>query len=263
MIPARLGSTRFPEKVLASRTGKPLIQHVYENALRAKRPGRVVIATDHERVRATCVAFGAEVVMTDAAHPNGTSRLAEAARVLKLDDADIVVNVQGDEPEMEPSVIDACVDAMLTLPSHSPVESVEMTTVASPWNAQDDPANPAIVKVVTTRPSSRVWGGKGSPGCRALYFSRSRVPFPRNAPGPGVAEFEPLLRHVGIYAYRNRFLQRYITLDSTPLERIESLEQLRVLEHGFAIGVAIVDSRGVGIDTPEQYEAFVRRVGGR
>jgi 3-deoxy-manno-octulosonate cytidylyltransferase (CMP-KDO synthetase) len=252
MIPARLGSTRFPEKVLASRTGKPLIQHVYENALRAKRPARVVIATDHERVRAACAGFGAEVVMTDEAHPNGTSRLAQAARVLGLGEADIVVNVQGDEPEMEPGVIDACVDAIVTPASR---DSVEMATVASPWNPEDDPANPAIVKVVTTQPRSKVWMGQGTPGVRALYFSRSRVPFPRNAPGPD----EPLLRHVGIYAYRNRFLQRYITLESTPLERIESLEQLRVLEHGFAIGVAIVESRGTGIDTPEQYEAFVRR----
>ena len=243
MIPARLGSTRFPEKVLASRTGKPLIQHVYENALRAKRPARVVIATDHERVRAACVAFGAEVVMTDEAHPNGTSRLAQAARVLGLGETDIVVNVQGDEPEMEPGVIDACVDAMVTPPSR---ESVEMATVASPWNPEDDPANPAIVKVVTAKIGA---------ACRALYFSRSRVPFPRNEAAPD----EPLLRHVGIYAYRNRFLQRYITLESTPLERIESLEQLRVLEHGFAIGVAIVESRGTGIDTPEQYEAFVKR----
>jgi 3-deoxy-manno-octulosonate cytidylyltransferase (CMP-KDO synthetase) len=263
MIPARLGSTRFPEKVLASKTGKPLIQHVYENALRAKRPQRVVIATDHERVRAACVAFGAEVVMTDEAHPNGTSRLAQAARVLGLSESDIVVNVQGDEPEMEPAVIDACVDVLVRSAHAGDAEhaAVDVATIASPWNDTDDPANPAIVKVVTTRPvarpGARIGDERGTPELRALYFSRSRIPFPRNA----ASAEGPLLRHVGIYAYRNRFLQRYVTLESTPLERIESLEQLRVLEHGFGIGVAIVESRGAGIDTPEQYAEFVRRVG--
>lgn len=258
MIPARLGSTRFPEKVLASSTGKPLIQHVYENALRAKRPQRVVIATDHERVRAACVGFGAEVVMTDEAHPNGTSRLAQAARGMGLGGDDIVVNVQGDEPEMEPEVIDACVDALVASSSAggaSSMAGVDMATIGSPWNASDDPSNPAIVKVVASR------GGGGGGGVRrALYFSRSRIPYLRNS--IGASEQTHLLRHVGLYAYRNRFLQHYVTLEATPLEQVESLEQLRVLEHGFAIGVVIAASCGTGIDTREQYEAFVGRVRG-
>jgi len=254
MIPARLGSTRFPEKVLASRTGKPLIQHVYENALRAKRPQSVIIATDHERVRAACTGFGARVVMTDEAHPNGTSRLAQAARVLGLQGDDIVVNVQGDEPEMEPEVIDACVDALVAMSSLD--MGVGMATIGSPWNEADDPGNQAIVKVVASN------GVPGLPGVygvrRALYFSRSRIPYPRNS--IGASEHAHLLRHVGLYAYRNRFLQRYVTLEPTPLEQIESLEQLRVLEHGYPIALVIAESRGTGIDTPEQYEAFVRRV---
>lgn len=238
MIPARLGSTRFPEKVLANATGKPLIQHVYENAKRATRLHELVIATDHDRVARACKNFGAPVLMTDVAHPNGSSRLAQAACAMRLGDEDIVVNVQGDEPDMEPGVINACVDALMK-------SDAEVATVGSPWNPADDPNNPAIVKVVTS-----------SHGL-ALYFSRSRIPYPREASMQGTTT--GLLRHVGLYAYRNHFLQRYITLAPTPLEKAESLEQLRVLEHGYCIAVAVIESKGTGIDTPEQYEAFVKR----
>lgn len=237
IIPARLASTRFPEKVLANTTGKPLIQHVWENARRAKCLSRVVIATDHPRVQSACLAFGAEVVMTREDHPNGSSRLAEAADHLRLAPNDIVVNVQGDEPEMEPGVIDAAVAALVKT-------NAEAATVASPFDAGEDPTNPNIVKVALRCDSC------------ALYFSRSLLPYPRNAGVPGAAP----LRHIGLYAYRAAFLRTYPTLKPTPLEQAESLEQLRILEHGYRMAVAITPCRGVGIDTPEQYEAFVRRV---
>lgn len=237
IIPARLASTRFPEKVLANRTGKPLIQHVWENTKRAGSLSRVVIATDHPRVQAACVAFGAEVVVTREDHPNGSSRLAEAAATLGLSGTDIVVNVQGDEPEMEPGVIDAAVGALER-------SGAEAGTVASPFARGEDPANPNIVKVVLRRD-----------GC-AMYFSRSLLPFPRVSGIDGAAP----LRHVGLYAYRVGFLKQYPGLTPTPLERAESLEQLRILEHGFRISVAVTPCHGVGIDTPEQYEAFVARV---
>jgi 3-deoxy-manno-octulosonate cytidylyltransferase (CMP-KDO synthetase) len=236
VIPARLASTRFPEKVLASATGKPLIRHVWENARRATSLSRVVIATDHPRVRDACVAFGAEVVMTRADHENGSSRLAEAAAKLSLADGDIVVNVQGDEPEMEPGVIDGAVLALQG-------SGAEVATIASPFAPGEDPANPNTVKVALRRD-----------GC-ALYFSRSLLPYPRV---PGIDGAGPL-RHVGLYAYRAAFLRLYPTLAPTPLERAESLEQLRVLEHAYRVAVAVMPCHGVGIDTPEQYEAFVRR----
>jgi 3-deoxy-manno-octulosonate cytidylyltransferase (CMP-KDO synthetase) len=240
IIPARLGSTRFPEKVLASRTGKTLLQHVFENAHKARSLARVVIATDHPRVRDAAVSFGAEVVVTRSDHPNGTSRLGEAASILRLAPDTIVVNVQGDEPELEPEAIDdaawACAES-----------GAEVATIASPFEEGEDPANPNIVKVVVNANGL------------AMYFSRSLVPYPRATGIPGAAP----LRHVGLYAYRASFLARYATLAPTPLEQCESLEQLRVLEHGMRIAVAVRACRSTGIDTPEQYEAFVRRASTR
>lgn len=239
MIPARLGSTRFPEKVLASATGKPLVQHVYERASRATSLNTLVIATDHPRVATACNAFGATVLMTREDHPNGSSRLAEAADQLRLADTDIVVNIQGDEPEIEPAVIDAAARAVERT-------NAEVATIATPFAATDDPANPAIVKVITRADGM------------ALYFSRSRIPYPRDA---ALAQQHGVLRHVGLYAYRVGFLRTYVTLPATPLERIESLEQLRVLEHGYRIAVVTMQNvGGAGIDTPEQYEAFVHRI---
>jgi 3-deoxy-manno-octulosonate cytidylyltransferase (CMP-KDO synthetase) len=234
MIPARLGSTRFPEKVLADATGKPLVQHVWENARRASSLSRLVIATDHPRVRDAATAFGAHVVMTREDHPNGSSRLSEAASALGLADSDVVVNIQGDEPEMEAAIIDAAVQECLS-------SGLEVATIASPFGPGEDPANPNIVKVVV--------GTRG----QALYFSRSLIPYPRT---PAAAQ---PLRHVGLYAYRVSFLRTYPTLSPTPLEQAESLEQLRVLEHGYRIAVAIRPCSSPGIDTPEQYAAFVAR----
>jgi len=242
IIPARLGSTRFPGKVLASGTGWPLIRHVAEGAWRASCIDRVVVATDDDRVRAAVEGFGGECVMTSTDHPNGTSRLAEACDLLGLTDAQVVVNVQGDEPEIEPSVIDAAVAALSS-------GSAPVATVAAPFGPGEDPSNPNIVKVV------RRTSGE------ALYFSRSLIPFDRD----GTNAARPH-RHIGLYAYRRVFLRAYAGLAPTPLEESERLEQLRVLEHGYEIAVAVVNDAGAGragIDTREQYEAFVRRWRGR
>lgn len=234
IIPARLGSTRFPAKVLADRTGKPLVQHVHEAAKRSKLVDLVAVATDDEKIRRAVEGFGGTAVMTRADHPNGSSRLAEAARALGLQPRDVVVNVQGDEPELEGEVIDL---AIRTLEA----AGAPVATLAAPFDPADDPSNPNIVKVV-----------RRTDGC-ALYFSRSLIPHPRNA---GVAA---PLKHVGLYAYRAEFLWTYVTLSPTPLEQAESLEQLRMLEHGHAIAVATCTAPAPGIDTPEQYDAFVRR----
>jgi len=240
-IPARLGSTRFPEKVLAARTGRPLIQHVWEAACRASTLSRVVIATDHERVIAAARAFGAETVLTRTDHPNGTSRIAEAASKIGLADHQVVVNVQGDEPELEPGVIDAAVEAFIRLEREA---GARVGTAASVMEAEESADDPNIVKVVTDL--------RG----RALYFSRSKVPLDRDARGGSDASY---LRHIGVYVYRRSFLDEYVQLSSTPLERTEQLEQLRVLEHGHTIAVGRCKARHTGIDTPEQYEAFVQR----
>ncbi|MCA9287622.1 MAG: 3-deoxy-manno-octulosonate cytidylyltransferase, partial [Phycisphaerales bacterium] len=180
IIPARLASTRFPEKVLASRTGRPLIRHVFERASMAGSIARVVVATDHERIAAAVRAFGGECVMTSAEHPNGTSRLDEAARLLGLADDAIVVNVQGDEPEIDPRIIDAAVEALEQ-------SGAEVATVGSPFSPQENRADPAIVKVVCD--------ARGM----ALYFSRAPIPFLGRAEGGAAA---PTLKHVGLYAYR-------------------------------------------------------------
>jgi 3-deoxy-manno-octulosonate cytidylyltransferase (CMP-KDO synthetase) len=240
-IPARLGSTRFPGKVLANKTGRPLIQHVYEAVSGAASLSRVVVASDDDRVVQAAQAFGAEAVLTGAHHPNGTSRIGEAAATLGLDARQLVVNVQGDEPELDPGAIDAAVDALLRLEDDA---DARVGTIASPMEPGEDAGNPNIVKVVRDRR-----------GC-ALYFSRSRIPFDRDGRG---GEQARCLRHVGIYVYRRAFLDTYLALPSTPLEQAEQLEQLRILEHGYRIAVGEHATGHTGIDTPEQYEAFVHR----
>jgi 3-deoxy-manno-octulosonate cytidylyltransferase (CMP-KDO synthetase) len=234
IIPARMGSTRFPGKMLADKTGKPLIQHVYEAVRRAKTLDRIIVATDDARIQAAVERFGGEAVMTSPTHPNGTSRLAEAADKLGLPDGALVANIQGDEPEIEPAAIDAATDLAR--------RDVDVATVASPFMPGEDPANSNIVKVVCRADGT------------ALYFSRSLIPHHRTGGTP-----VPHLKHVGLYAYRAGFLRQYVKLAPTPLEQSEMLEQLRVLEHGFKIGVAVVPCKTQGIDTPEQYEAFVER----
>lgn len=235
VIPARFASTRLPGKMLLDRTGKPLIQHVWERAKLAKKVDRVIVATDDQRIFDAVRGFGGEAVMTRADHPNGTSRIAEAVASI---DAPIIVNVQGDEPDLDPALIDLAID---TLHAHA---DCPVATIASPFAATEDPANPNIVKVVVDQAG------------RAMYFSRSLIPFNRDGGEPA----SPPLKHVGLYVYRREFLPTYVKLTPTPLEQSEKLEQLRVLEHGYCIAVAIREAHFHGIDTPEQYEAFVRRM---
>lgn len=242
VIPARYASVRFPAKMLASETGRPMVQHVYEaaSAARCVAPsagGQVVVATDDARIERAVRSFGGRVVMTSPEHPNGTSRIAETADLLALPDDAIVVNAQGDEPELDPRLIDACVHALCE--SDAP-----MATVASPLSHGDNPSDPNMVKVVRRADGT------------ALYFSRALIPFDRDRAGsPDAAP----LKHIGLYGYRRPFLRTYIALSETPLERVEKLEQLRVLEHGHAIAVGVAPSNQSGIDTPEQYAAFVQR----
>ncbi|MEO0483864.1 MAG: 3-deoxy-manno-octulosonate cytidylyltransferase [Planctomycetota bacterium] len=237
LIPARLASTRFPEKVLAADTGRPMIVHVCEAAARAACVDRVVVAADHERIAKAVRDAGFDAVLTSPEHPNGSSRLAEATTLLGLPDEAFVVNVQGDEPELPPEPIEAAA-AMMERNSGS---VLAMTTVAAPFTPDEDPDDSNIVKV-TLRADGR-----------ALYFSRSRIPFERT---PGAA---PTLKHAGLYASTAGFLRTYAGLAPTPLEQAERLEQLRVLEHGYELGVAVVPFTSHGVDTAEQYQAFVRR----
>ena len=231
VIPARYASTRLPGKPLLDETGVPLVVHVLERARRARRAERVVVATDDPRILEAVRAAGGEAVMTSSDHRSGTDRVAEAVRDLP---GDVVVNLQGDEPDIDPDHVDALVDAVLS------DESIAMATVAAPLDP-GDATNENVVKVVLDRAG------------RALYFSRSPLPFVRNA-GAAVP-----LRHAGIYAFRRDALLRFVSIAPTPLETTESLEQLRALESGMAIRVVVVDDVAPGIDTPADYAAFVKR----
>ncbi len=235
IIPARMNSSRFPGKMLARETGKPLIQHVYERAAQCGRLSSVIIATDDCSIREAANAFGARCVMTRSDHANGTSRIAEAVETIE---ADIIVNIQGDEPEVEPELLNAAIDAL------EADLGAPMATVVSPFAADEDPSNPNIVKCVV------------SLNRRALYFSRALIPLQRDSHPP--TRTAPM-KHVGIYVYRKEFLRTFVALAPSPLEECEQLEQLRVLENGFAIAVASGIARSQGIDTPEQYAAFVTR----
>ncbi len=238
VIPARYESTRFPGKPLLKETGKYLVQHVYERAAEAAGVDRVIVATDDDRILAAVRSFGGECVMTGADHATGSDRVAEVAGQL---DCDVVVNVQGDEPEIEPDALSRVISLLAD-------EAFSASTLACPFDALNrqgvvaDPHDPGCVKVVRA-------------GRRALYFSRSLIPFARNheadAPGP--------LLHLGIYAYRREFLLEMASWEPTPLEKLEGLEQLRILEHGRSIAVGLVERASVGIDTPADYAAFLVR----
>jgi 3-deoxy-manno-octulosonate cytidylyltransferase (CMP-KDO synthetase) len=236
VIPARFGSTRFPAKILASSTGKPLVQHVVDQALKCRRVRRVLVATDDPRIVDALRPFGTTAVMTSPDHPSGTDRIAEVARTL-VDD-DIIVNVQGDEPEIEPEVIDGLVDLLERNPS------ADMATAVTPFAPGKDPEDPNLVKCVVSLDG------------RAIYFSRSPIPYRREPNNPANAAYH---LHLGIYAYRREFLLRCAAWPPTPLELTEKLEQLRVLEHGGQIRVLTVARATNGIDTPEQYQEFVNR----
>jgi 3-deoxy-manno-octulosonate cytidylyltransferase (CMP-KDO synthetase) len=233
VIPARFAAQRLPGKPLLAETGRTLIQHVWERARAAKNIARVIVATDDERIAEAVRGFRGEVRMTKSTHPSGTDRIAEVAALLE---EPLVVNVQGDEPEVDPASIDALVDLIRS--TEAPV-----ATLACEFD-QADPADPAKVKVVRDRAGY------------ALYFSRSVIPHPRGAGA------RPLL-HIGMYAYRRDFLLRFPSLSPTPLEMTEKLEQLRILEHGHRIAVGIAAAGPGGIDTPEDYAAFVKRYADR
>ena len=236
VIPARLGSTRLPGKPLLSETGRPLIQHVVEQVRTALRPTRIVVATDDHRIVEAVEAFGGEAMLTRADHPSGTDRVAEVAA--RFENADIIVNVQGDEPELPGGIIDRAVEVLLRDPD------APMATLATPIQDASIFENPGCVKAVL--------GQNG----RALYFSRSPIPFHRD--GPPVSG--PLgYLHLGLYVYRREFLLKLTTLAPSPLEGTEKLEQLRVLEAGYPIAIGVVDEPSVGVDTPEDYRRFVER----
>ena len=235
VIPARYASTRFPGKPLADLCGKPMIQWVYERSSGCDLVDRVVVATDDRRIADAVSGFGGESVMTRADHPTGTDRLAEVAR--QLED-DLVVNVQGDEPLIDPAMIEAAVAPLLADPS------IPMGTLKTPLASLEEYLNPNVVKVVTDLQGF------------ALYFSRAPIPFPRDFVADIDARWEELAtaKHIGLYVYRRDFLLEYPGLPVTPLEKQESLEQLRALEHGFRIRVAQTQLAGQGVDTPEDLE---------
>jgi 3-deoxy-manno-octulosonate cytidylyltransferase (CMP-KDO synthetase) len=246
LIPARLASTRLPRKPLADIAGVPMVVRVAQRAA-LSRAGRVVVAGDHAEIVAACQAFGVEAILTREDHASGSDRLAQACEILALDGADMVLNVQGDEPLIAASLIDACA-ALL-----SERADCVMATAAHPIDTLAELDDPNVVKVVLDAAG------------RALYFSRAAIPWWRDGraraatsastTGSAAMPSPPPLRHIGLYAYRAGFLRRYNTLSISPLETIESLEQLRVLWHGERIAVHVSDTRpGPGVDTPADLE---------
>ncbi len=235
-IPARYDSTRFPAKVLAKDTGKFLIQHTYERACLAKIPEKVIIAADDKKIADAAASFGAQCIMTSTSHKSGTDRIAQAVADI---DADIIINIQADEPEIDPQNIDALAKLLIDNPDCS------MATLAADFQTSQQITDPNIVKVITNCSG------------RAIYFSRSLIPYDRETAGTGNPKL--YLRHIGIYAYRKNFLMKITSLPQTPLEKTEKLEQLRAIENGFEILVGKVKHSCDGIDTPQQYADFVAR----
>ncbi|MGE5649822.1 3-deoxy-manno-octulosonate cytidylyltransferase [Noviherbaspirillum sp. UKPF54] len=234
IIPARLASTRLPNKPLADLGGKPMVVRVAERAAQSGA-ARVVVATDHADIVAACERHAVTVCMTRSDHPSGTDRIAEVAAALKLPDDAVIVNVQGDEPLIDPALISATA-ALINA-------RVPMATAAHPIADVADVFNPNVVKVVLDKTG------------RALYFSRATIPWHRDAFARTKETLPPdywPLRHIGLYAYGNTFLQAYPRLAQSPLEQIEALEQLRVLWHGFPIAVHVTENApAAGVDTPE------------
>ncbi|MFI5454086.1 MAG: 3-deoxy-manno-octulosonate cytidylyltransferase [Isosphaerales bacterium] len=240
VIPARFASTRLPGKALLSETGRPLIQHVVEAARRAQSLERIIVATDDTRIAEAVARIGGEFMMTRADHPTGTDRVAEVAAQLK--GARIIVNLQGDEPEVSGQTLDRVVALLETDPE------APMATLATPIRDESIYLDPACVKVVCSR--------RG----RALYFSRSPIPHHRDGLTDPANPTVPIAYlHLGLYAYRKEFLLQLGSLPPSPLEAAEKLEQLRVLEAGYPIAVGVVAEPSIGIDTPEDYRRFVAR----
>ena len=240
VIPARYQSTRLPGKPLLKDTGKYLVQHVYERASAAKKIGRVIVATDDPRIFEAVRGFGGEAMMTSPGHPSGTDRVAEVAASAAGRDADAFVNVQGDEPEIEPAMIDAAAELLAD-------DRAAISTLAVRSADRERFFSPNCVKVVTDREGF------------ALYFSRSPLPggkkLEERAASPGFS----FLVHVGLYGFRREFLARFASLGKSTLEELESLEQLRALENGYRIKVGMAQCEPMGVDTREDYERFVQR----
>ena len=232
IIPARFASTRFPGKPLADISGKPMIQHVYERAMKAERLCGVLVATDDARIYDCVKNFGGHAVMTSSDLPNGTARCEEAIRLYDDDSVDAVINIQGDEPLMNPFMIDEVADLLC---------DNECVTLCRELDG--DFENPNVVKVVMSQDNN------------ALYFSRSLIPYKRNK------SKLPVYQHIGIYGYKVNFLKEYVSLSNTPLSDAESLEQLKILEHGRRIYVKVTQCKeeSIGVDTPEDLER-VRRI---
>jgi 3-deoxy-manno-octulosonate cytidylyltransferase (CMP-KDO synthetase) len=240
IIPARLASTRLPRKLLLRETGKTLIQHTYEAALKAARPSGVIVATDHEDIFREVESFGGRAVMTSPACASGTDRVAEVAR--QLPEIELFINVQGDEPEIAGESIDLAVRLLEENPE------VVMSTLATPIRSRSQFEDPACVKVVFDHSH------------RAMYFSRSPIPHPRQWDDALLNATPPcFFQHVGLYAYRREFLLQLAKMPQSRAEKIEKLEQLRVLEAGHAILVGVVNDVTFGIDTPEDYRRFVEK----
>ncbi|KJY68217.1 3-deoxy-manno-octulosonate cytidylyltransferase [Vibrio coralliilyticus] len=236
VIPARYESTRLPGKPLADIGGKPMIQWVYEQSLQAGAE-KVVVATDDARVESAVQAFGGVVCMTSSEHESGTERLAEVVKVMNIPDDHVIVNVQGDEPLIPPAIITQVANNLAS--SQAP-----MATLAVEISHEDEVFNPNAVKVLTDKDGY------------AMYFSRATIPWDRdNFANGGKVIAQPLMRHIGIYAYRAGFINTYINWEPTALEKIESLEQLRVLWYGEKIHVEVAkQAPPAGVDTPEDLE---------
>ena len=249
VIPARYGSTRFPGKPLADQTGKYLIQHVCERVCESRRVEHVIVATDDDRIVQAVKSFGGDVRLTRSDHPTGTDGVVEVTSGLDLAGDDLVLNVQGDEPEIDPDALDRLVERMDTESG-----SWRIGTLAAPFHddgpseGPESPLDPNCVKVVL------------DDGGRAMYFSRSPIPYPRRTDG-AIDKPSQWLLHLGVYAFRADTLRGLTDGNPrrTPLQEAESLEQLGWLERGLPVGVVVVKNAFAGIDTPEDYEAFVRR----
>ena len=241
VIPARLDSSRLPKKVLLDLNGKTVLQRVYEQCLKVKNIDEVYIATDSFEIKEVCETFTNQVIITKSTHQSGTDRIGEAISSI---DCDIVINVQGDEPFIEPSLIEALVNSF----SNS---DISMSSAMSKINNVKDLQNSNVVKVVVDSQNN------------ALFFSRSMLPFPRDVKeilsSNEVLEKYQFFRHIGIYGYRKEFLLNYINMKQSPLEKIEKLEQLRALENGFKIKMIETDFSLTGIDTHEDYEEALKK----
>ncbi len=243
VIPARLASTRLPRKLLLRETGKTLLEHTYEAASRATRTTGICVAADTAEIFDAVRAFGGNVEMTDPQAASGTDRVAEVAR--RLPGVDIIVNVQGDEPELSGQSIDLVIRLLEERPA------AVMATLATPIRSRRQLEDPACVKVVFDCAG------------RALYFSRCPIPAARDWDDSLLAADPPHFhQHVGLYAYRREFLLKLAAMPPSRLEKIEKLEQLRVLEAGYSILVGVIDEHNFGIDTPEDYRAFVAKLRG-